>query len=97
MTSPHSLPRSRSVRDLDGRPYTPARDYSWMTGAMRSSFARQFDCDPSEVECRLDARDRMDAYIAERAEDADPYGYRRSERNRQYSNIDRMMNDERTW
>lgn len=61
--------------DLDGKPYTPARSYSWLTLASRAECARQMDCRPSEVEYRLDARAAMDAKIAERREYDDPYGY----------------------
>lgn len=63
--------------DLNGLPYVPAKDRSWMTDAMRADFARQFDCPASEVECRLDARDAMHARLAEHREYDDPFGYQR--------------------
>ena len=44
------------------------RDMSWLTEAARADLARQFDCDPNEVEMRLEARERMNAEIAERRE-----------------------------
>lgn len=64
--------------DLDGKPYTPARSYSWLTDAYRSECARQMGCAPREVEYRLDARAAMDAKIAERREYDDPMGYERA-------------------
>lgn len=81
--------------DTKGLPYTPAKPRPWLTEAIRANFAGQFDCAPAEVEYRLDARDLMDAYIAERREDEEPFGYSR-QRSR-YARVERMMNDERTW
>lgn len=54
--------------DLDGKPYTPARSYSWLTEEFRATCAREMDCAPPQVEYRLDARAAMDAKIAERRE-----------------------------
>lgn len=34
----------------------------------RADLARQFDCDPSEVEARLDAREQMDRFIEARVD-----------------------------
>lgn len=64
--------------DLDGNPYTPVRSYSWLTTEYRAVCALQMDCRLSEVEYRLDARAKMDAYAAERREREDPMGYERS-------------------
>ena len=64
--------------DLDGNPYTPILSYSWMTDAHRATCALHMACDPSQIEFRLDARAKMDAYAAERREHEDPYGYERS-------------------
>ena len=64
--------------DLDGNPYTPILNYSWMTDAHRATCALHMACDPSQIEYRLDARAKMDAIIIERCEEADPYGYQRS-------------------
>ena len=63
--------------DLNGLPYTPTTPRTWLTDAIRADFARQFDCAPAEVEYRLDAREAMDAYIAERMEREHPYSHRR--------------------
>lgn len=63
--------------DLKGQPYTPVADYAWLDDAARARFAVQYDCGPSEIEFRLDARDRMDAYIAERAEREHPFTHHR--------------------
>jgi len=49
-----------------------------LSDAVRADLARQLDCQPSEVEARLEARDRMEAYIRERREREDPMGYSRS-------------------
>lgn len=59
--------------DLNGRPYTSARSYSWLTPKYRAECARQMDCALSEVEFRLDARAAMDAKIRERREYEEPY------------------------
>lgn len=64
--------------DLQGNPYTPRKPYRWLTEKVRAELAKTFDCDPAEIECRLDARHAMDAKIAERREYEDPYGYSRS-------------------
>lgn len=40
----------------------------WLNDKHRASLAASFACDPSEVEAHLDARQRMNAYIAERME-----------------------------
>jgi hypothetical protein len=64
--------------DLDGNPYTPVLNYGWMTDAHRAACALHMACDPSQIEYRLDARAKMDAYAAERREREDPYGYERS-------------------
>lgn len=64
--------------DLKGNPYTPVLSYSWLTPEGRAECAKRMDCAPSEVEFRLDARAKMDAYAAERREREDPYGYERS-------------------
>lgn len=64
--------------DLDGNPYTPILSYGWMTDAHRATCALHMACDPSQIEYRLDARAKMDAYAAERREREDPYGYERS-------------------
>jgi len=61
--------------DLSGKPYTPVRNYSWLTEERRAFLAGQFDCRPTEIEFRFDARAAMDAKIAERREYEDPYGY----------------------
>lgn len=63
--------------DLKGNPYTPVASYSWLDAAARARLAVQYDCDPAEIEYRLDARDRMDAYIAERQERENPFTHRR--------------------
>lgn len=64
-------------------------DRAWLDTALpgksttfRDDLAAQFDCDPSEVEARLDARDRMDAYIAERREYDEPIRMASSTRRR---------------
>ena len=64
--------------DLHGLPYTPKKARNWLTPQTRADFAEIFDCDPREVEYRLDARDELVARIAERREYEDPYGYDRS-------------------
>ena len=64
--------------DLDGNPYTPILSYSWMTDAHRATCALHMACDPSQIEYRLDARAKMDAYAADRREREDPCGYERS-------------------
>lgn len=64
--------------DLDGKPYSPVRSYSWLTEECRAVLAGQFDCNPAEIEFRFDARAAMDAKIAERREYDDPMGYDRS-------------------
>jgi hypothetical protein len=86
MPSPHSLSRIETAW-LDD--VYPGKGITF-----RDDLARQFDCDPAEVESRLAARAKMDAYAAERAEDADPYGYQRQRV--RYGRVERMMNDERT-
>lgn len=53
-------PNPPAVQSLTARP--------GLNDKHRADLARQFDCDPSEVDDRLDARERMDAYIAERRE-----------------------------
>lgn len=63
--------------DLDGKPYVPARAYRWLTAKARADFSEIFDCAPSEVEYRLDAREAMIARQRERQEYEDPYGYGR--------------------
>lgn len=63
--------------DLNGNPYTPAKGYRWLTEKARADFAEIFDCEPGQVEFSLDARDRMDAYAAERAEREHPFTHRR--------------------
>lgn len=63
--------------DLAGLPYTPTKPRKWLTDPIRADYARQFDCVPAEVEYRLDAREAMDAYIAERKEREHPCSYRR--------------------
>lgn len=64
--------------DLDGNPYTPILNYGWMTDAHRATCALHMACDPSQIEYRLDARAKIDAYAAERREREDPMGYERS-------------------
>ena len=64
--------------DLDGNPYIPTLNYGWMTDAHRATCALYMACDPSQIEYRLDARAKMNAYAAERREREDPYGYERS-------------------
>ena len=63
--------------DLAGLPYTPKKPRIWLTDDIRADFARQFDCAPGEVEYRLDAREAMDAYIAERNEREHPFSHHR--------------------
>jgi hypothetical protein len=72
---PHTM---TTPTDLDGKPYKPTLDYSWMTDAHRATCALHMACDPSQIEYRLDARAAMDAIIIERCEHEDPYGYSRS-------------------
>jgi hypothetical protein len=45
-----------------------ARPRPWLNDTHRASLARSFGCDPSEVERRLDAYAKSEAYIAERME-----------------------------
>jgi len=52
--------------DLTGHPYTASKPRPWLNDAMLAGLATQFDCAPGEVEYRLDARDVMNALIAER-------------------------------
>jgi hypothetical protein len=54
--------------DLAGLPYTPSKPRPWLNEARRADLASQFGCAPAEVEYRLDARDVMNAKIAERRE-----------------------------
>ncbi|WP_299753446.1 hypothetical protein [Devosia sp.] len=63
--------------DLAGKPYTPARSYSWLTDAWRADYAAQFEVDPSQVEAVLDNRDAQLAWIAERLEYEDPFTHHR--------------------
>lgn len=63
--------------DWHGNPYVPARSYSWLTDAWRAEYARDFDCDPSQVEAVLDNRDAQLAKMAERAEHEHPFTHRR--------------------
>ena len=72
------MPSTITPTDLDGNPYTPTLNYGWMTDAHRATCALHMSCDPSQIEFRLDARAKMDAYAAERREHEDPYGYERS-------------------
>jgi hypothetical protein len=64
--------------DLNGMPYAPKVARNWLTPKVRADFAEIFDCDPREVEYRLDARDAMTTRIAERREYDDPCGQERS-------------------
>lgn len=48
----------------------------WLNTQLRAEYARLFDCKPEEVDSCLDARERMDAYAAERRERETPYGGR---------------------
>lgn len=68
--------------DLNGKPYTPGRSYSWITAEYRAICAQQMDCAPAEVEYRLDARDAMDAKIAERREYEHPVRMASNDRER---------------
>lgn len=47
---------------------SPALDRPWLNDRHRAALARTFACEPSEVEARLDAWERMDAIMAERRE-----------------------------
>lgn len=51
---------------------------TWLTPEHRADLARQFGCEPAEVESSLAARAAMDARIAERRQYDDPCGYERS-------------------
>lgn len=52
--------------DLNGRPYTPVKPRPWLTEAHRAKVARDYACDPREVEYRLDQKERSEAYIRNR-------------------------------
>lgn len=63
--------------DLNGKPYTPARSYAWLTDAWRAEYARDLEVDPSQVEAVLDNRDAQFAKMAERAEYEHPFTHHR--------------------
>lgn len=46
----------------------------WLTDESRANLARTFGCDVSEVDMRLDARERMNKWLAERHEYEYPCG-----------------------
>jgi hypothetical protein len=64
--------------DWHGKPYIPARSYSWLDAPAREDIARDHEVRPEQVEWLLDNRDAQIAKMAERREYDDPYGYSRS-------------------
>lgn len=54
--------------DLNGQPYTPAKQRPWLNAALRADIANQMACEPAEVEYRLDKREQMDRFIEARVD-----------------------------
>lgn len=52
----------------------------WLTGQTRDEFAEILDCEPAQVDAKLDERDAVIAKARERIEYEDPYGYERGRR-----------------
>lgn len=50
---------------------------TWLTEKSRAEFAEIFDCDPSEVDAKLDLQAEMAAYVRGHLEYDDPFGYQR--------------------
>lgn len=71
---------SHAPSDLNGKPYTPVRRYSWLDAPAREDIARDHEVLPSQVEWLLDNRDAQLAKARERIEYEDPYGADRGRR-----------------
>lgn len=64
--------------DWHGKPYVPARSYSWLDAPAREDIAQNHEVRPEQVEWLLDNIEAQTAMMVERREYDDPYGYGRT-------------------